>query len=64
MNQSEAIEIDDLALTEGQLETVKGGPVVLPDVLVTGFQHSGSSVAGNSNNGALVNVHGGNTWIA
>lgn len=45
---------------------IKGGPVVLPDLLVTGYQHSGSAVAAQASlrfthkTGALRNLPGNN----
>ncbi|HMV49884.1 MAG TPA: hypothetical protein PLD20_03740 [Blastocatellia bacterium] len=55
------ILLNDLPV--GNAGQIKGGPVVMQNVLVSNFQTSASGVQfGSHSTGALINVAGNNTW--
>ena len=69
MDKNEVIEINDLALTEGQQAEVKGGPIgdqVTWTYKVTNTSSADSPSMGgvSGSQGALQNVGGNNTWTS
>ena len=46
MNMNETIKLEDLALTDDQQAEVKGGPVTMPDMLISSYQTGGHDGGG------------------